>query len=133
MELVVVTLLAVLATVVGKLMLHSIGKSLSSGTDQVLFTVPQGYVAHVSLVYVTNTSGSTGSYSMSWKHAHDASHVIRFAYGKSLSSGASDQFSNAELVMRAGDSMLVTNAMAVDVITTFDLMQAMPLYAFAGE
>lgn len=114
-------------------MKHSIGKSLASGTAQNIFTVPNGYIAVVTLVYVTNTSGSTGSYNMSWRHAHDVSHVIRFAYGKSLSSGASDQFSQAELVMKSGDSMTVTNAMAVDVIVTFDLIQAPPLYAFDGE
>lgn len=115
-------------------MKHSIGKSLSSGTAQIIFEVPQGYVAHVSLVYITNTSGSTGSYDMSWRHAHNAyADVIRFASGKSLSSGASDQFSQGVLVMKAGDRMTVTNPMSVDVIVTFDLLQAMPLYAFAGE
>lgn len=114
-------------------MLHSIGKSLASGTAQNIFTVPQGYVAQVSLVFITNTSGSTGSYNMSWRHAHDASHVIRFAYGKSLGSGSSDQFSQGVLVMKQGDSMTITNTVGVDVIITFDLIQAMPLYAFDGE
>jgi hypothetical protein len=114
-------------------MKHSIGKSLAAGTAQEIFTVPNGYHAIVSMVFITNTAGSTGSYDMSWNHAHDVGHVIRFAYGKSLSSGASDQFSNGELVMKAGDKMTITNTVNVDVIVTFDLIQAMPLYAFAGE
>ena len=115
-------------------MMHTIGKSLASGTAQVLFEVPAGYVAHVSLVFVTNTSGSTGSYNMSWRHAHNNyADVIRFAYGKSLGSGSSDQFSNGVLVMKSKDRMTITNTVSVDVIVTFDLLQAPPLYAFAGE
>ena len=115
-------------------MKHSIGKSLAAGTAQEIFIVPNGYHAIVTMVYVTNTSGSTGSYNMSWRHAHNNyADVIRFAYGKSLGSGSSDQFANGELVMKAGDKMTLTNTVAVDVIVTFDLIQAMPLYAFAGE
>lgn len=114
-------------------MKHSIGRSFATGTAQNIFTVPNGYHAIVSMVYITNTGGSTGSYNMSWRHAHDASHVIRFAYGKSLSSGASDQFTNGEVVMKAGDSMTVTNDVTVDIIVTFDLVQALPVYAFEGE
>ena len=114
-------------------MMHSVGRSLATGTDQVIFTVPNGYVAHVSLVFITNDSGSTGTYTIAWKHAHDASHIIRFGYGKSLGNGESDQFSNGTLVMKSGDSMIVTNSVAMDFIVTFDLLQAPPLYAFAGE
>lgn len=116
-------------------MMHSIGKSFSSTVDPVtIFQVPAGYVAHVSLVYITNTSGNTGSYNISWRHAHNNyADVIRFGYGKSLSSGASDQFSQGVLVMKSGDRMTITNGMAVDVIVSFDLLQAPPLYAFEGE
>ena len=114
-------------------MKHSIGKSLAAGTAQEIFTVPNGYHAIVSMAFITNTAGSTGSYDMSWRHAHDFGHVIRFAYGKSLSSGNSDQFSNGELVMQSGDKMTITNTVAVDVIVTFDLIKAQPLYTFDGE
>ena len=114
-------------------MKHSIGKSFAAGTAQEVFTVPNGYMAIVYMVFITNTSGSTSSYDMSWRHAHDASHVIRFAYGKSLGSGTSDQFTNGELVMKSGDRLTITNSGAMDVIATFDLIQALPVYAFAGE
>ena len=114
-------------------MKHSIGKSFAAGTAQEVFTVPNGYMAIVYMVFITNTSGSTNSYDMSWRHAHDASHVIRFAYGKSLGSGTSDQFTNGELVMKSGDRLTITNSGAMDVIATFDLIQALPVYAFAGE
>ena len=114
-------------------MKHSIGKSFAAGTAQEVFTVPNGYMAIVYMVFITNTSGSTSSYDMSWRHAHDAGHVIRFAYGKSLGSGTSDQFTNGELVMKSGDRLTITNSGAMDVIATFDLIQALPVYAFAGE
>ena len=114
-------------------MKHSIGKSFAAGTAQEVFTVPNGYMAIVYMVFITNTSGSTSSYDMSWRHGHDAGHVIRFAYGKSLGSGTSDQFTNGELVMKSGDRLTITNSGAMDVIVTFDLIQALPVYAFAGE
>ena len=119
-------------------MKHSVGKSFLSSVDpQDIFVVPNGYVAHVSMVYITNTSGNTGTYTISWRHAHGNppvyNHVIRFGYGKSLSSGSSDQFANGSLVMKSLDKMTITAGMAVDVIVTFDLLQAPPLYAFAGE
>ena len=114
-------------------MKHSIGKSFLPGSAQEIFSVPNGYVAIVYMVFITNTSGSTNSYDMSWRHAHDVGHTIRFAYGKSLGSGTSDQFTNGELVMKSGDKLTITNSGNMDVIVTFDLLQAMPLYAFDGE
>lgn len=113
-------------------MKHSIGKSFAAGTAQEIFTVPNGYIAVVYMVFVTNDSGSTASYDLAWRHAHGP-HDIRFAYGKSLGSGTSDQFSQGELVMKSADSMLLTNTGSMDVIVTFDLLQAPPLYTFAGE
>ena len=116
-------------------MMHSIGKSLGTVTDETIFTVPQGYVAHVSLVFITNTAGTTKSYTISWDHYDNGvyTHSIRFGYGKSLGSGESDQFSNGILVMKAGDKMVVTTEGSMDFIVTFNLLQAMPLYTFAGE
>ena len=115
-------------------MKHTIGKSFAAGTAQEIFTVPNGYIAIVYMAFITNTSGSTSSYDMSWRHAHNNyADVIRFAYGKSLGSGTSDQFTNGELVMKSLDKMTITNTGSMDVIVTFDLLKAPPLYAFAGE
>jgi len=115
-------------------MKHSIGKAFTSGSIQLIFEVPAGYVAHVDLVYITNTSGSTGTYTIDWRHADNSyADIIRFAYGKSLGSGNSDQFSNGLLVMKSNDRMYVNPSMAVDVIVSFDLLKAPPLYSFDGE
>ena len=113
-------------------MKHSVGKSFATGTAHTLFTVPNGFIAVVYMVFVTNTSGNTISYDMGWYHSHGP-HTIRFAFGKSLGSGSSDQFTNGELIMKEGDALTITNTGAVDVIATFDLIKSLPLYAFAGE
>ena len=113
-------------------MKHSVGKSFATGTAHNLFTVPNGFIAVVYMVFVTNTSGNTISYDMGWYHAHGP-HTVRFAFGKSLGSGSSDQFTNGELIMKEGDALLITNTGAVDVIATFDLIKSLPLYAFEGE
>ena len=113
-------------------MKHSVGKSFATGTAHNLFTVPNGFIAVVYMVFVTNTSGNTISYDMGWYHSHGP-HTVRFAFGKSLGSGSSDQFTNGELVMKEGDALTITNTGAVDVIATFDLIKSLPLYAFAGE
>ena len=113
-------------------MKHSVGKSFATGTAHNLFTVPNGFIAVVYMVFITNTSGNTISYDMGWYHSHGP-HTIRFAFGKSLGSGTSDQFTNGELVMKEGDALTITNTGAVDVIATFDLIKSLPLYAFEGE
>lgn len=113
-------------------MKHSVGKSFATGTAHNLFTVPNGFIAVVYMVFVTNTSGNTISYDMGWYHSHGP-HTVRFAFGKSLGSGSSDQFTNGELVMKEGDALTITNTGAVDVIATFDLIKSLPLYAFEGE
>jgi hypothetical protein len=113
-------------------MKHSVGKSFATGTAHNLFTVPNGFIAVVYMVFITNTSGNTISYDMGWYHSHGP-HTVRFAFGKSLGSGSSDQFTNGELIMKEGDALTITNTGAVDVIATFDLIKSLPLYAFEGE
>jgi len=86
---------------------YSIGKNLTAGVSNTLFTVPTGYEARVTMLFVANTaaSGSDG-YSSSW---HDGS-VITFQANKSLGHGEYDQFGGegAFLVMNEGDYLTVT-------------------------
>ena len=114
-------------------MLHSIGKTLSSSTNTTLFTVPNGYVAHLSMLFISNTSGSTGSMTVYWQHAHDSSHKVYILNGKSLNSKDYIQFSNGVVVMKSGDSLVLNPTQTMDVIATFDLLQAPPLYTFNNE
>jgi hypothetical protein len=86
---------------------YSIGKNLTAGVSNTLFTVPTGYEARVTMLYIANsaTSGSAG-YSAAW---HDGS-VITFQSNKSLGHGTYDQFGGegAFLVMNEGDYLTVT-------------------------
>ena len=88
---------------------YSIGKNLTAGVSNTLFTVPTGYEARVTMLFVANTatSGSAG-YSSSW---HDGS-VITFQANKTLGHGEYDQFGGegAFLVMEEGDYLTVTPA-----------------------
>lgn len=115
-------------------MKHSVGKTITTtGSDVNVFTVPNGYVAEVSTLFISNTSGSTASVSVFWQHGHDATHKIYIINGKSLNSKDYLQFSDG-LVMKSGDSMNIqTNTSGISIIATFDLRKELPMYTFAGE
>lgn len=114
-------------------MLHSIGKALPASTDTTLFTVPNGYVAHLSMTFISNTSGSTGTMTMYWQHAHDVSHKVYILNAKSLNSKDYIQFTGGIVVMKSGDSLVFNPSQPMDVIATFDLLQSPPLYTFSNE
>lgn len=86
---------------------YSIGKNLTAGTANTLFTVPTGYEARVTMLFVANAaaSGSDG-YSAQW---HDGA-TITFQSNKHLTHGTYDQFGGegAFLVMTEGDYLTVT-------------------------
>lgn len=98
------------------------GKNLTAGVDNTLFTVPSGYNAAVSMVFIANVGGSTASYSAAW---HDGA-VIPFQGNKSLGAGSYDQFGGdgLELIMSEGDSLVVTPAAG----STFSTLVTMDLY-----
>jgi len=109
-------------------MKHSVGKSLTAGVATTIFTVPNGYKAEVSLLFISNHSGSSKNVSAYWEHAHDASHQIYIIDDFTLNSHGSGsvsfvQFSDATIIMQQGDKMVVTTAAGSDMscIITFDL------------
>ena len=85
---------------------YSIGKNLTAGTSNTLFTVPTGYEARVTMLFIANGTGSTAGYSAAW---HDGE-VITFQSNKSLGDGNYDQFGGegAFLTMTEGDYLTVT-------------------------
>lgn len=78
----------------------------SDGTDTDIITVPTGYKAAVSMLFLSNTNGSTGSVEASWYRSHTDT-AVPFLGTKSLSSGDFLRFSstsvNDVLLMREGD------------------------------
>ena len=114
-------------------MRHSIGRTLPASTETEMLVVPNGYIADLSMLFISNTSGSTGSVTVYWQHAHEATHKVYILNGKSLGSKDYIQFSNGNVIMKSGDSLKLEPTQEMNVIVTFDLLQAPPLYAFAGE
>jgi len=114
-------------------MRHSIGRTLPDSTETEILLVPNGYIADLSMLFISNTSGSTGSITVYWEHGHDATHKVYILNGTSLGSKDYIQFSNGNVIMKSGDSLKLTPTQEMNVIVTFDLLQAPPLYAFAGE
>jgi hypothetical protein len=116
-------------------MKHSVGKTITTtGSDVELFTVPNGYVAEITTLFISNTAGSTASVSVYWQHGHDATHKIYIINGKSLNSKDYLEFSNGSLVFKSGDSFQVqTNTSGISFIATFDLRKELPMYTFDDE
>lgn len=87
---------------------YTIGKNPTDGVTSTVFTVPTGYEARVTNVFITNNTGSTKNFSAAW---NDGGTTYDFASAKSLNSkdfieygGDYGQF----LIMDEGDYMTVT-------------------------
>ena len=104
-------------------MKQSLGKNLTAGVANTLFTVPEGYHCIVSYLFIANSGGSTASVSAAW---HDGS-TIAFQGSKSVNAGDALTFGGPEgavLVMTDGDYLTVTPAAGSTFtsIVTFDLI-----------
>ena len=116
-------------------MRHSVGKRLTAGTANTVFTVPNGFKAEVDMLFISNLDANNKTVSIYWQHAHDIDHKIRIIDAYPMAAHTFLQFSNGTVVMQQGDSMVVTpQAGAVqDVIITFELKKEPLTVAFAGE
>ena len=116
-------------------MKHSVGKLLTAGVANTLFTVPAGYKAEVSLLFISNHTGNNKTISAYWQHAHDEAHQIRIIDGYPLAATEFIKFDGSTIVMQSGDSMVLTPAAGSDMsaIATFELRKEPQTVAFAGE
>ena len=116
-------------------MRHSVGKQLTAGVANTLFTVPNGYKAEVSLLFISNHTGNNKLISAYWQHAHDASHQIRIIDGYQLATTEFVKFDGSTVVMQSGDSMVLTPESGSDMsaICTFELRKEPQTVAFDGE
>jgi hypothetical protein len=113
-------------------MKHSIGLTIPAATTTTMFTVPEGYVAEMDLLYIHNKSVTNKTIDVYWQHAHDPTHQIYILDDKLLSSKDYLQFSDGTVVLQAGDALKVLTETDSDytVIVTFDLRKEKPLYTF---
>jgi hypothetical protein len=113
-------------------MKHSIGITVPAASETTIFTVPQGYVVDLSLLFLSNHTAGNKTVSVWWEHEHDPTHDIYIVYQKSLNAKDFLQFSDASVVMQQGDSLKIITESGSDftVIVTFDLRKEKPIYAF---
>lgn len=113
-------------------MKHSIGLTIPAATTTTMFTVPEGYVAEVDMLYIHNKTSANKLVDAYWQHAHNPSHQIYIVYQKTLSSKDYLKFDTGSVVFQAGDSLKVLTETGSDfsVIVTFDLRKEKPLYTF---
>jgi hypothetical protein len=116
-------------------MKHSIGIDIPANTLTEVFTVPNGYVADVEMLFVSNNGTGNANASVYWQHEHDSDHKIYILKDKTISAKEFLQFSNGSVVFKSGDSMQVLTAAASTfaLIVTFDLRKEPPLYTFPNE
>jgi hypothetical protein len=116
-------------------MKHSIGITVAPNTLTEVFKVPNGYVAEVEMLYVSNHTNGSKWVDVYWQHSHNINHKIYILYQKSLSSKEFLQFTNGTVVFKEGDSMQVKSEAGSDytLIVTFDLRQASPMFNFPNE
>jgi hypothetical protein len=116
-------------------MKHSIGVTVPAATLTEIFTVPNGFVAEVDMLYIANHTTGSKTASVYWKHAHDPSHLIYIVYQKSLSAKEFLQFSNGSIVFKPGDALFIQTEAGSDytLIVTFDLRSAPAMYNFETE
>jgi hypothetical protein len=113
-------------------MKHSVGITLPAATTTTVFTVPNGYVAEVDMLFISNHSGNNKTVSAYWQHAHDPSHQIYIIDGYPLATKGFVQFSDGSVVFQQGDSLKVTPEADSDmsVIVTFDLRKEAQILTF---
>lgn len=116
-------------------MKHSIGVTVPAATLTEVFTVPQGFVAEMDMLFIANHTSGSKTASVYWQHAHDSDHKIYIIFEKSLSSKEFLQFSNGSVVFKPGDSLWMTTESGSDytIIATFDLRAAPAMYTFESE
>lgn len=116
-------------------MRHSVGKQLTAGVANTIFTVPNGYKAEVDMLFISNLDANNKTTTAYWQHAHDAAHQIKIIDSYPMSSHSYLQFSTGTVVMQQGDSFVVTPEAGAtqSCIITFDLRKEPQTVAFDGE
>lgn len=90
---------------------YSVGKNLTAGSANTLFTVPMGYRAIVSYLFIANAAASgSADVSAAWVNGT----TVVFQSAKSVGHGDALQFGGDGkwMALREGDSITVTPAAA---------------------
>jgi hypothetical protein len=102
----------------------TVGKSLTAGSSNTVYTVPKGCKAIATLLMLSNSGGSSKSISASWYNFSDTAST-NIVGGKSVGSGDYIIFAEGRMVMDEFDELRVTPeaASTFSVIFTVELHQ----------
>jgi hypothetical protein len=102
----------------------TVGKNLTAGSANTIYTVPKGCKAIATLLFIANGGGTTKGVSASW-HDHSESTSVVIAGNSSLGAGSYIQFSNGRMVMDEYDYLTVTPeaGATMSVIFTVEIHQ----------
>ena len=111
-------------------MKHTIGKNLTAGSANTIFTVPEGYKAEIEKVFIANLTASVKSVSAYWDQADSTQIDVISSY--SMPADSFIQFFDGAIVFQAGDKLVITPEAGATQTTfvTFDLRKEAPINAF---
>lgn len=102
----------------------SVGKNLSAGVSNTMYTVPKGCKGVMTLLFVANGGNNTQSINAVW---HDSSEGVNItiAGGKSVGSGDYIQVANERIVLDEYDYIAITPSAGsvFSSIVTFEIYQ----------
>ncbi len=102
----------------------TVGKNLTAGTSNTVYTVPKGCKAIATLLFIANGGGTTKAVSANWYDASETTSVV-IAGSSSLNAGTYIQFSSGRMVMDEYDELRVTPeaSSTMSVIFTVEIHQ----------
>lgn len=107
-------------------MLTTAHTTVTTDTEQTLFTVPDGYVANIYYIFIANHGGSTNSVTLKWENSGGVDQLFFFD-DDNVSGGAKEtlggQSSLPLFVLQAGEHVKCQTGSAGDVefAVTLDL------------
>jgi hypothetical protein len=102
----------------------TVGKNLTAGTSNTVYTVPKGCKAIATLLFIANGGGSTASVTAVWYDKSDNT-TTTIVGGKSVGAGDVLQFADGRMVMDEYDELRITPASGstFSVIFTVEIHQ----------
>lgn len=102
----------------------SVGLNLSSGVATTVYTVPVGYYARWTLMYLFNNSGSTKSISVYWRDSSASTNI--YVHNGTIAAGSYvRQDGGAYVVLEEGDTVVMQDeaGSTFSTICTFELVK----------
>lgn len=102
----------------------TVGKNLTAGTVNTVYTVPKGCKAIATLLMLSNYGGSSKSVTASW-YDHSTTTSVTIVGGHSVGSGSYLMFNQGRMVMDEYDELRVTPeaSSSFSVIFTVEIHQ----------